>query len=291
MKLALVLITSFFCGFLNAQIGIGTTSPDPSSILEISSADKGFLLPRVPSHSDIVSPAIGLMIFDISDNCLNFYIGNNTWKNPCESSSGSSGVVTNPPTYTEGNLITSMKTCYDIAFSNDFQDGCGALVVRDFLKSDFTQTSSNTQTLNITADVDITELAVVVVDASSSVIETVNQPATTSLLTGESTSTTIEFKQSLNTSAQGLASSASLKSEVYITYKDNNGDDRQRKINLIVQDCNCSSQIQDKGETGVLLDADGNVYTYGINTHSAAADATAGHAANNVNSRQTFVIR
>jgi hypothetical protein len=34
-------------GILNAQMGINTSSPDPSSVLDISSTIKGVLLPRL----------------------------------------------------------------------------------------------------------------------------------------------------------------------------------------------------------------------------------------------------
>lgn len=54
---------------LTAQVGIGTTSPDPSTILHLESNSKGFLLPRVAltSQSDagtIASPATGLIVYN-----------------------------------------------------------------------------------------------------------------------------------------------------------------------------------------------------------------------------------
>ena len=57
--------------FCNAQnVGIGTTSPDPSAILDISAPDKGLLVPRVSlqsltSYAPITtSPALSLLIFN-----------------------------------------------------------------------------------------------------------------------------------------------------------------------------------------------------------------------------------
>lgn len=66
---------SFFIFFLIStsnlfsQIGIGTTTPDASAALEISSTNKGFLPPRVAltANNDIVtipSPATGLLIYN-----------------------------------------------------------------------------------------------------------------------------------------------------------------------------------------------------------------------------------
>ena len=48
----------------NAQVGIGTTSPDASAQLELQSTDKGFLPPRMDTDArdGIDSPAEGLTI-------------------------------------------------------------------------------------------------------------------------------------------------------------------------------------------------------------------------------------
>ena len=53
--------------------GIGTTTPDASAKLEISSPDKGFLPPRVADIHQIVNPSEGLMIYDISKKCMRYY--------------------------------------------------------------------------------------------------------------------------------------------------------------------------------------------------------------------------
>lgn len=54
---------------VKAQVGIGTTNPTPSSILDISSSNKGVLLPRISLSSTtdtttISSPATGLLIYN-----------------------------------------------------------------------------------------------------------------------------------------------------------------------------------------------------------------------------------
>jgi hypothetical protein len=36
-----------FSGIVNAQIGIGTITPDASALLDLNSTSNGFLLPRV----------------------------------------------------------------------------------------------------------------------------------------------------------------------------------------------------------------------------------------------------
>jgi hypothetical protein len=70
------------------NVGIGTVTPNPSSILELSANDKGFLAPRMTTADRVAipSPARGLWVYDIdfdhfwyfngviwimADNCLN----------------------------------------------------------------------------------------------------------------------------------------------------------------------------------------------------------------------------
>lgn len=57
-----------------AQIGIQTDNPDASAALEIVSADKGLLIPRVilssslSSQSPVTSPAVGLLVYNSGSN-------------------------------------------------------------------------------------------------------------------------------------------------------------------------------------------------------------------------------
>jgi hypothetical protein len=48
-----------------AQVGIGTTTPDASSALDLTSITKGFLIPRMTNQQriDIETPAEGLMVY------------------------------------------------------------------------------------------------------------------------------------------------------------------------------------------------------------------------------------
>lgn len=81
----LILVMSLLIsGFANAQVGIGTTTPHPSAILEISSTTGGLLLPRLTNsqRSSIATPAVGLLIYNTSINCLEWYTGS-AWVNAC----------------------------------------------------------------------------------------------------------------------------------------------------------------------------------------------------------------
>lgn len=64
-------------GFANAQVGVGTTTPDGSAVLDVSSTTKGLLLPRLDgTQRDAISlPATGLMIYNTSSNAVQFNSG------------------------------------------------------------------------------------------------------------------------------------------------------------------------------------------------------------------------
>ena len=63
-------------GFAQNQIGINQAIVDASAVLEMNSAEKGFLIPQMTadSKSEIVSPAPGLLIYETST--LNFWYFN-----------------------------------------------------------------------------------------------------------------------------------------------------------------------------------------------------------------------
>lgn len=63
----------------NQNIGIGTTSPNASALLDVSSTTKGFLPPRMTNAQmvAIATPAAGLVVYDTTNNKLNVYDGTN----------------------------------------------------------------------------------------------------------------------------------------------------------------------------------------------------------------------
>ncbi|MCO6163505.1 hypothetical protein [Flavobacterium sp. NRK F7] len=69
LKTMLLTLLFFSNQKLVSQIGIGTTSPDPSSILEIESTNSGLLIPRISLSSTtdtvtIPSPATSLLVYN-----------------------------------------------------------------------------------------------------------------------------------------------------------------------------------------------------------------------------------
>lgn len=69
MKNKLLLLVSLFPAFFFAQVGIGTTTPNASAMLEVNATDKGFLPPRVAltGTNDIATisgPTAGLFVYN-----------------------------------------------------------------------------------------------------------------------------------------------------------------------------------------------------------------------------------
>ncbi len=64
----------------NAQIGIGTTNPNPAAAVDVVSTNKGVLFPRVASVTAIATPVAGLMVYDNSKQCMKYFNGSR-WSN------------------------------------------------------------------------------------------------------------------------------------------------------------------------------------------------------------------
>src|SRR5690349_14995223 len=87
-KLAIILIF-FFCIRSNAQntfpssgaAGIGTTTPNTSSLLEVKSTTKGILIPRMTltQRNAIASPAAGLLIYQTNSTPGFYYFDGSKW--------------------------------------------------------------------------------------------------------------------------------------------------------------------------------------------------------------------
>ncbi len=102
MKKTYVIFTTIFlsvCGTANAQFGIGTSTPDASSILDLSSTSKGLLMPRMTTvqQTALVNPAIGLTIFNTTTGQLETNkgdgLGGASWSGGSGGTSGSGGSI------------------------------------------------------------------------------------------------------------------------------------------------------------------------------------------------------
>ncbi|WP_419867970.1 fibrinogen-like YCDxxxxGGGW domain-containing protein [Chryseobacterium sp. CT-SW4] len=104
------------------QIGVGSSTINTSAQLDIASSNKGVLIPRLSANEreNITSPANGLMIFNTSTNCLNYYDGTvGKWLSlcgtydpakfniiNCDAPTGPSGTYTQGTTLGTGNTYT-----------------------------------------------------------------------------------------------------------------------------------------------------------------------------------------
>lgn len=79
-----------------AQVGIGTSTPDSSSILELSSDSLGFLVPRMTlaQRNAISNPSKGLLIYQTNGNQAFYFYTGSSWDCllPCSESSGTSPI-------------------------------------------------------------------------------------------------------------------------------------------------------------------------------------------------------
>ena len=68
--------------YSSAQVGIGTSNPDASSVLEIQSTSKGLLIPKLSKtqRDAINSPAVGLLLYQIDNNPgFYYYTASKIW--------------------------------------------------------------------------------------------------------------------------------------------------------------------------------------------------------------------
>ena len=91
MRKLYTLVLLFLCLHVWSQnnVGIGIANPDASAILDLTSSNKGFLVPRMSSvlRTSIPGPAKGLLVYDTDSSCTFFYTGS-AWQNMCVSTGG-----------------------------------------------------------------------------------------------------------------------------------------------------------------------------------------------------------
>lgn len=129
-KYILTVLTFIICVNiqLSAQVGVGTDAPEDSSLLEVNSRTAGALISRLSEKEQerITTPVEGLLTYNITDNCLNFYNGEK-WKKMCGDASPANfakirtgtdacnswqSAFNNSGRYIQGNPITSGNTVY-----------------------------------------------------------------------------------------------------------------------------------------------------------------------------------
>ena len=85
LLLLLLLVARFTPSLAQNNVGIGTPTPDPSAVLEIMSNTQGLLIPRMTTAERLAipAPANGLMLFDVTVNCIFYYVNPTGWVSLC----------------------------------------------------------------------------------------------------------------------------------------------------------------------------------------------------------------
>ena len=75
------LVLILWANLLLAQVGIGTTTPDASSALEIESTNSGILIPRMTEaqRTSITTPATGLLVYQSNNSVGFWYYNGSIW--------------------------------------------------------------------------------------------------------------------------------------------------------------------------------------------------------------------
>jgi hypothetical protein len=124
--ITLLLVTSITF----AQIGIGTTTPNDSAILDVTSSNKGFLQPRVAltgtaDAATIASPATGLMVFNTATAGSGatavtpgvYYHNGTAWQRVANQADVTAASTPTSATFVNGSLGTALN-----GQSGDFYD-------------------------------------------------------------------------------------------------------------------------------------------------------------------------
>lgn len=102
------------------QIGIGTTTPNSSALLEISSQTQGFLTPRMTTaqREAMNSPANGLLVFDTDLNSFEYYSTSTTSWGKMSSKTRDNFVLVKSqadfPAVSDGSITLDENTYYEI---------------------------------------------------------------------------------------------------------------------------------------------------------------------------------
>ena len=102
---------------LNAQVGIGTTTPAASSILDVTSTTRGVLIPRMTDaqRTAIAAPAEGLMIYQTNASAGLWMFINGAWERIGAATGATSfGASTGYAANTVGSVLAIVLTGVDV---------------------------------------------------------------------------------------------------------------------------------------------------------------------------------
>mgnify|MGYP000990028445 FL=1 len=114
MKIIILSAVLFAVSFTTiAQVGIGTINPEGA--LDVVSSNSGIILPRVANTAAVTSPVNGMLVYDLSSNCLKIY-ENSKWSAYLTTSTGTTVVSDCDQNGFEGSYFNGVV----LEASNDF---------------------------------------------------------------------------------------------------------------------------------------------------------------------------
>lgn len=126
-KYIFLILFIFTIGLSSAQVGIGTLTPDISSVLDITSSTQGILLPRITSSERdlIANTAKGLLVYNSDDMAFNTYDTNwNDLSTTYKSVSSTLGITTASiaALLVDGMILVPKAGTYLVHFSSQFNN-------------------------------------------------------------------------------------------------------------------------------------------------------------------------
>ncbi|MDP9961165.1 hypothetical protein [Chryseobacterium lathyri] len=141
-----------------SQVGINTATPNPSAILDVVSASKGLLIPRISltSNTDIITvpnPTNGLLVFNLADagsganrvvrnNLYKFNSTTNKWELMLDENAMNALSIPAPAVFRLSGDINS--------FLNGYAEGSSQLVPMDTVKNQILGLSYDNSTSTLT---------------------------------------------------------------------------------------------------------------------------------------------
>lgn len=123
----IIIIVLILSTIANAQVGIGTVNPDPSAILDLSSENKGILVPKMSLEKRdlITQPAEGLLIYNTTSKGFNYFqLG---WKDfsPNYKTTTANTAVSTVSTIDEpidGSTLLPSSGTYSVNFNSQYKN-------------------------------------------------------------------------------------------------------------------------------------------------------------------------
>lgn len=154
MRQFFLLFFVFFTTLVFSQVGIGTNSPNPNSILDLTATNKALLLPRVATVSAIPSPIDGMVVYDISSNCVKSF-ENGLWSSCLSSVAVNTSILLDcdansfEGNYTQGVTLNSSNKFSLTITNNSFSNSTFSFNVSDLVLSGVSGIS--VQSVNLTS--------------------------------------------------------------------------------------------------------------------------------------------